>query len=89
MLKDVTGIVLKERDYGESSKILDVFTKENRNGQSIVTVTHDINTALRGNRILYLKDGVICGDLQLGAYSEQENLDRHEKLKIFLAEMGW
>ena len=28
MLKDVVGIVLKERDYGESSKILDVFTKE-------------------------------------------------------------
>lgn len=72
-----------------SNTVLDIFTKENRNGQSIVTVTHDINTALRGNRILYLKDGVICGDLQLGAYSEQENLDRHEKLKIFLTEMGW
>lgn len=28
MLKDVVGIVLKERDYGESSKILDLFTKE-------------------------------------------------------------
>lgn len=28
MLKDIIGIVLKERDYGESSKILDVFTKE-------------------------------------------------------------
>jgi len=28
MLKDILGIVLKERDYGESSKILDVFTKE-------------------------------------------------------------
>ena len=72
-----------------SNSVLDVLTNENRNGQSIVTVTHDINTALRGNRILYLKDGVICGDLQLGAYSELENLDRHEKLKIFLTEMGW
>lgn len=28
MLKDILGIVLKVRDYGESSKILDVFTKE-------------------------------------------------------------
>ena len=72
-----------------SNSVLDVFTNENRNGQSIVTVTHDINTALRGNRILYLKDGVICGDLQLGAYREQENLERHEKLKIFLTELGW
>ena len=72
-----------------SNSVLDVFTNENRIGQSIVTVTHDINTALRGNRILYLKDGVICGDLQLGAYREQENLERHEKLKIFLTELGW
>ena len=27
-MQDVLGIVLKERDYSESSKILDVFTKE-------------------------------------------------------------
>lgn len=27
-MKDVLGIILKERNYGESSKILDVFTKE-------------------------------------------------------------
>ena len=27
-MKDVLGIILKERDYGESSKILDVLTKE-------------------------------------------------------------
>ena len=42
-----------------------------------------------GNRILYLRDGIICGDLQLGAYDENENFERHEKLKAFLEEMGW
>lgn len=71
------------------NSVLDVFTEVNRNGQSIVMVTHDMKTALRGNRILYLRDGVICGDLQLGVYSEKENDERHEKLKHFLAEMGW
>lgn len=69
--------------------VLEVLTNENRNGQSIVMVTHDMKTALRGNRILYLRDGVICGDLPLGAYSEQNNLERHEKLQHFLIEMGW
>lgn len=72
-----------------SERVLDVFTNVNRNGQSVVMVTHDIQTALRGNRILYLRDGVICGDLQLGAYSEKENDKRQAKLKCFLAEMGW
>ncbi|MFJ7368235.1 ABC transporter ATP-binding protein [Lysinibacillus sp. NPDC098008] len=72
-----------------STSVLDVFTNVNRNRQSIVMVTHDMKTALRGNRILYLRDGVICGDLQLGTYSEKDNVERHKKLKNFLAEMGW
>lgn len=72
---------------GES--VLDVLTHINHTGQSIVMVTHDMKTALRGNRILYLRDGVICGDLQLGVYREEENLERHEKLVAFLTEMEW
>ncbi|MFC7687357.1 ABC transporter ATP-binding protein [Ureibacillus sp. GCM10028918] len=72
-----------------SDSVLDVLTDINRNGQSIVMVTHDIKTALRGNRILYLRDGIICGDLQLGGYSEQRNVERLNELKTFLAEMGW
>ncbi|MFJ7952701.1 ABC transporter ATP-binding protein [Lysinibacillus sp. NPDC096418] len=72
-----------------SDSVLDVLTNVNQNGQSLVMVTHDMKTALRGNRILYLRDGVICGDLQLGGYSEENNLERQEKLKHFLAEMGW
>ncbi|KGR76629.1 ABC transporter ATP-binding protein [Ureibacillus sinduriensis] len=72
-----------------SDSVLDVLTKVNRDGQSIVMVTHDIKTALRGNRILYLRDGVIYGDLPLGGYDEQKNPERHEELKVFLAEMGW
>ncbi len=72
-----------------SDSVLNILTNENRNGQSIVMVTHDMKTALRGNRILYLQDGVIYGDLRLGAYREKENFERHEKLGAFLAEMGW
>lgn len=72
-----------------SESVLDIFTHVNHLGQSIVMVTHDMKTALRGNRILYLRDGVICGDLQLGVFSEEENMERHEKLGAFLAEMGW
>ncbi|SMF92200.1 putative ABC transport system ATP-binding protein [Paenibacillus uliginis N3/975] len=72
-----------------SDSVLDVMTEVNHNGQSIVMVTHDIKTALRGNRVLYLRDGVIYGDLKLGAYHVDHNRERHEKLNAFLAEMGW
>ena len=72
-----------------SDLVLDVFTNVNRNGQSIVLVTHDMKTALRGNRIIYLRDGVICGDLNLSGYMENENFERHEKLRTFLEDMGW
>jgi len=68
--------------------VLDLLTQANRNGQSVVMVTHDLKSALRGNRIMYLKDGVICGECVLGAYQE-EDASRRETLRSFLAEMGW
>lgn len=68
--------------------VLDLLTKVNEQGQSILMVTHDIKSALRGNRILYLKDGVICGECNLGKYISGDQ-KRHEKLVAFLSEMGW
>lgn len=71
-----------------STAVLDVLTKLNSNGQSIVMVTHDKKSALRGNRIIYLKDGKIFGELSLNKYKENDK-ERNEKLDRFLNEMGW
>lgn len=68
--------------------VLDTLTKFNQQGQSVVMVTHDMRSARRGNRILYLKDGVILGECNLGRYVHGD-AGRHEKLSAFLAEMGW
>ena len=68
--------------------VLDVLTDINNDGQSIIMVTHDLSSARRGNRILYIKDGVICGECDLGKYVA-EDPERHEKLRVFLQEMGW
>lgn len=68
--------------------VLDTLTKFSEQGQSIVMVTHDTRSARRGNRILYLKDGVILGECDLGRYSHGD-AGRHEKLSAFLEEMGW
>lgn len=68
--------------------VLDTLTKFNEQGQSVVMVTHDMRSARRGNRILYLKDGVILGECNLGKYAHGDT-KRHEKLSAFLKEMGW
>ena len=68
--------------------VLDMLTKFNEQGQSVVMVTHDIRSARRGNRILYLKDGVILGECDLGKYTLGDTA-RHEKASAFLKDMGW
>ncbi|MBO4600964.1 MAG: ABC transporter ATP-binding protein [Bacilli bacterium] len=69
-------------------EVLDTLTEFNNNGQSIVMVTHDIKSARRGNRIIYLKDGEVAGILDLGKYIPDDK-KRHEKLSEFLVSMGW
>ncbi len=74
-----------------STQVLDILSRVNERGQSIIMVTHDIKTALRGNRIIYLKDGNISGEIDLGTYQfdEHEYERRKLTLKNFLGSMGW
>ena len=68
--------------------VLDTLSRFNEKGQSVVMVPHDMRSARRGNRILYLKDGSILGECELGRYVSGDRA-RHEKLSSFLEEMGW
>ena len=82
-----------------TENVLNILTDLNNDGQSIVMVTHTIKAAERGNRILYLADGVITAEIDLGPYAGDyrdesneklaEAKERHAKLKAFLQEMGW
>lgn len=71
-----------------SKAVLDVLSAINTKGQSIIMVTHDLQSALRGSRILYLQDGIIHGECNLGKYTGEDTI-RHEKLLEFLKGMGW
>ena len=69
--------------------VLDIFTQVHENGQSIVMVTHDIKTALRGTRVIYLRDGSIVGEHRMANYGEDDIKERRERLTAFLDRMGW
>lgn len=51
-------------------------------------VTHDKEAALRGNRILYLEDGIIIGELELSVYAGKDKA-REKKLFAWLEGLGW
>ena len=71
-----------------SDAVLDVFSMLNETGQSIIMVTHDKKSALRGSRVIYIKDGAISGECDLGKYAADDG-QRSEKLERFLKDMGW
>ena len=71
-----------------STQVLDILTELNEVGQTILMVTHDLKSAKRANRILYLQDGGILGELRLPAYQIDDN-ERTHQITQFLSEMGW
>lgn len=69
-----------------TENVLDILTELNEEGQSIVMVTHSIKAAERGNRVIYLSDGIVKSEISLDGTNGQE---RHTMLKSFLTDMGW
>ncbi|MBP5291789.1 MAG: ATP-binding cassette domain-containing protein, partial [Lachnospiraceae bacterium] len=72
-----------------SADVLDIFTGIHKNGQCIVMVTHDIKTALRGTRVIFLEDGNIVGEHRMPEYGTDDIRERREGLQAFLDRMGW
>lgn len=72
---------------GES--VLDAFMTLHMRGQSIVMVTHDLKSAAYGNRIIYLKDGRIDGELNIGEYRKEDAKEREQTIYQFLKEKNW
>ena len=64
--------------------------KANAEGTTILMVTHSEKVAASSDRVIYLVDGNIQGELLLGKQQdENETSARERKLKNWLDEMGW
>lgn len=72
-----------------SEEVLDILTKLNREGQSILMVTHDLRAALRGNRLLYLEDGKILDEMTLPPYEKEELKEREASVNQWLSALSW
>ena len=76
-----------------SKASMDVMTRlleANRAGTSVLMVTHSEKVASISDRIIYLVDGGIQGELTLGKMGDNNELSaRERKVRTWLDEMGW
>lgn len=80
-----------------TTEVLNLLSELSDEGKSIVMVTHDIKSALRGNRLLYLDDGNIVGELELSRYGEkdkngellQNSKAREAQISAWLESLDW
>lgn len=72
-----------------SEEIMEEFVKLNREGMSILIVTHDSKVASRCDRVSYMTDGKISGEIVLGKYEEGSRQDREGILHDWLERNGW
>ena len=72
-----------------SESVLDLLTQVHKKNQSILMVTHDIKAASRANRLLYIKDGKIDGELKLDQFETDKLEDREKQVFDFIMSKGW
>ncbi len=88
------GILFADEPTGalnrrNTDEVLDLLTRLNQEGQSILMVTHDLRCAARGNRILYLEDGKLLDELNLPTYGGEDSSERETQLSTWLSALGW
>lgn len=73
-----------------SDEVMNELTKLNNNGTTIMLVTHDVKVAAKCTRVMYIVDGNIKGEYNLGKLkSDSQKRERERTLNNWLMEMGW
>ena len=73
----------------QSEMVMDLLNELNKNGQTIVLVTHDVKVAVRGSRVVYIEDGRIAGELEFTSDGLYPKEHREDALMRFLRQKGW
>lgn len=74
-----------------SDEVMEELIKLNRDGTTIMCVTHDPKVAAKCSRVLYIVDGSIVGKKEIGHFEggDKELRDRERELNNWLMEQGW
>ncbi len=73
-----------------SEGVMEELTKINKEGTTIMLVTHDARVAAKCTRVLYIEDGNIKGEHELGKLEDTSKLrERERAISNWLMEMGW
>ena len=67
-----------------SQEVMDLFSKINKKGTTIMLVTHDAKVAAQSERIMFMKDGKIVDELYLKNY---EGIGIEERIKKVMESM--
>lgn len=88
------GILFADEPTGALNRkntkdVLNLFSKLNADGQTILMVTHDVKAAVYATRVIYIEDGQVCGELELPPYEEESKKSRETQLNAWLSSLQW
>lgn len=73
-----------------SGEVMEELRKINEEGTTIMMVTHDMKVAAKCSKVLYIVDGNIKEEYNLGKYEKESTLKERERIiNNWLIEMGW
>lgn len=72
-----------------SNEVMEELVKLNKEGTTIMMVTHDAKVAAKCSRVLYIVDGNIKGEYEVPQESEIQEKDKERMLNNWLIDLGW
>ena len=75
-------------DSKSTDELLRLFSEVNRNGQTILMVTHSVKAASHAGRVLFIKDGEVYHQIYRGSSTENELYQKIADRQHFLRHRG-
>ena len=72
-----------------SNEVMEELVKLNKEGTTIMMVTHDAKVAAKCSRVLYIVDGNIKGEYKSPENADMQEKERERLLNNWLMELGW